>query len=255
MLLVRLALIVVYTIVLGTIGIALCLLIPGGAALTPLARLWSRLVLKTCGVRATATYHPALDPSRPCVYVANHQSQLDIPALALAMPCDFRMVSKRELLPIPIFGWVLWLAGFIFIDRGDRERAIRSLDRAARRVRGGTSIVVFAEGTRSPDGRLLPFKKGGFILALQAGVPIVPVSIRGGHAILPKGRLSIRPGTIEIVFGAPVDTSAYSFETRDALIETIRARISAGLGLTAPSAGAPTRGSTSAAPPGTRPRP
>jgi 1-acyl-sn-glycerol-3-phosphate acyltransferase len=241
---IRLALIALYTIVLGTIGMVLCLLVPGGYALTPVARLWSRLVLLTCGVRWTAAYDPALDPSRPCVYVANHQSQMDIPALALAMPCDFRVVTKRELLWIPIFGWALWLAGFIFVDRGDRERAIRSLERAARRVRRGTSIVVFAEGTRSPDGRLLPFKKGGFVLALQAGVPIVPVSIRGGHAVLPKGSLRLRPGTIEVAFGAPVDTSAYTFETRDALIEAVRARIAAGLGPTSPSSRAPIPGST-----------
>jgi 1-acyl-sn-glycerol-3-phosphate acyltransferase len=201
----------------------------------PLARLWSRLVLVTCGVRYRATYDPRVEPARPCVYVANHQSQLDIPALVLAMPADFRIVAKRELLRIPIFGWALWLAGFVFIDRGDRERAIQSLERAARKVRRGTSLVVFAEGTRSPDGRLLPFKKGGFILALQAGVPIVPVSIRGGHAILPKGSLGLRPGTIDIAFGAPIDTAAYSFETRDALIEAVRGRIAAGLGLTAPS--------------------
>ena len=241
---IRLASIALYTLVLGTIAIILCLLVPGGYALTPVARLWSRLVLLTCGVRWKAVYDPALDPSGPCVYVANHQSQLDIPALALAMPVDFRVVAKRELLWIPIFGWALWLAGFVFVDRGDRERAIRSLDRAARRVQRGTSIVVFAEGTRSPDGRLLPFKKGGFVMALQAGVPIVPVSIRGGHQVLPKGSLRPRRGTIEVAFGAPVDTSAYSFETRDALIEAVRGRLAAGLQATPPASGGPISGST-----------
>lgn len=234
MLAVRLALIACYTVVLGTISITLCTLIPGGSALIPLARLWSWLVLRTCGVRATASYHPDLDPARPCVYMANHQSQFDIPALVLGMPAGFRIVAKRELLHIPIFGWALWLAGFVFIDRRDRERAIRSLERAARRVRRGTSIVVFAEGTRSPDGRLLPFKKGGFILALQAGVPIVPVSIRGGHAVLPKGSLRVRPGTIEVIFGAPIPTSSYTFETRDALVEAVRKQIASGLGTLAP---------------------
>ena len=244
MLPIRLALVAIYTVVLGTIGMVLCLLVPGGYALTPVARLWSRLVLLTCGVRWCAVYDPAIDPARPCVYVANHQSLLDIPALALAMPVDFRVVAKRELLWIPIFGWALWLAGFVFIDRGDRERAIRSLERAARRVRRGTSIVVFAEGTRSPDGRLQPFKKGGFVMALQAGVPIVPVSIRGGHQVLPKGSLLPRRGTIEVAFGAPVDTSDYTFETRDALIEAVRGRLAAGLQPTSPASRAPIPGST-----------
>jgi len=233
---VRLALIAFYTAALGTLAMLLCLVVPGGAALVPIARFWSWLVLKTCGVATKATYHADLDPSRPCVYVANHQSQFDIPALALAMPAGFRMVAKRELLYIPIFGWALWLAGFVFIDRADRERSIDRLTRAAEKVRRGTSIVVFAEGPRSPDGRLLPFKKGGFILALQAGVPIVPVSIRGGHEVLPKGSLRVRRGTIEVIFGAPIQTSTYTFETRDALIQAVRERIATGLGLLAPEA-------------------
>jgi 1-acyl-sn-glycerol-3-phosphate acyltransferase len=227
--LLRLALIVLYTLVFGTITIVLCILVPGGSTLRPLARLWSWLVLRTCRVRSRAIYHPHLDPARPSIYIANHQSQFDIPALALAMKSDFRMVSRRELLYVPIFGWALWFAGFVFIDRTDRAKAIRSLDRTARMIRKGTSVVVFAEGTRSPDGRLLPFKKGGFILALQAGVPVVPVSIRGGHEVLPKGSLRIRPGTIDVVFGDPVPTSSYSLETKDDLIATVRERIAAGL--------------------------
>jgi len=227
--LLRLILVMFYTGSLGILGIVLCLLVPGGSALMPVARLWSWLILKTYRVRSSVVLHPEGSSRRPAVYVANHQSQFDIPALALAMPVDFRMVAKRELLYIPIFGWALWLAGFIFIDRGDRDRAIRSLDRAVRTIHRGTSIVVFAEGTRSPDDRLLPFKKGGFILALQAGVPIVPVSIRGGGQVMPKGSLSVRPGTIEVVFGAPVSTSTYTLATQDALIAAVRDRIATGL--------------------------
>jgi len=221
--------IVLLTATLGTLAILSCLLLPGTSTFIRLARLWSWLILKAVGVRITVSSHPAIDPSRPGIYVANHQSQLDIPALVLAMPIDFRVVAKRELAFIPVFGWALWLAGFVLVDRRDRDSAIRSLDRAARRVRAGTSIVVFAEGTRSPDGRLQAFKKGGFVLALQAGVPIVPVSIRGGHALLPKGSLKVRRGTMEIVFGEPVETSAYTLETKDSLIDLVRRRVAAGL--------------------------
>jgi 1-acyl-sn-glycerol-3-phosphate acyltransferase len=227
--LLRSILVILYTGFLGSLGIVLCLLVPGGSVLMPVARLWSWLILKTYRVRSSVVFHPEVSSRRPAVYVANHQSQFDIPALALAMPVDFRMIAKRELLYIPIFGWALWLAGFIFIDRGDRDRAIRRLDRAVRTIRRGTSVVVFAEGTRSPDDRLLPFKKGGFILALQAGVPIVPVSIRGGGQVMPKGSLSVRPGTIEVVFGAPVSTSTYTLGTKDALIAAVRDRIACGL--------------------------
>lgn len=225
----RTALVVTYTAVLGSLGIVLCLLVPGGAALMPLARLWSRLVLRTYRVRYRASFPPAFDSSCPSVYMANHESLFDIPALVLAMPSDFRMVAKRELLLIPIFGWALWLAGFIFIDRSDREKAIRKLDRTVGLIRRGRSVVVFAEGTRSADGRLLPFKKGGFVLALQAGVPIVPVAIRGGREVLPKGSLRARPGTIEVVFRTPVPTTTYSLHSKEALIAAVRERIVAGL--------------------------
>jgi 1-acyl-sn-glycerol-3-phosphate acyltransferase len=236
--LLRPVLVVLYTAILGSLGIVVCLLVPGGAALMPIARLWSWLLMKTYRVRCHSLRHPDLDSSRPNVYVANHQSQFDIPALVLSMPCDFRIVAKRELLYIPIFGWALWLAGFIFIDRTDRDKAIRRLERSLRTIRRGTSIVVFAEGTRSSDGRLLPFKKGGFVLALKAGVPIVPVSIRGGRDVLPKGSLRVRAGTIDVVFGAPLPTWTYTLETKDDLIAAVRDRIAAGLELS-PAPGGP----------------
>jgi len=236
--LIRTILVVLYTAVLGCLGIVLCLLMPGGSALMPVARFWSWLMLKTYRVRSHAVFDHGFNSAGSYVYVANHQSQFDIPALVVAMPTEFRMVAKRELLYIPIFGWALWLAGFIFIDRADREKAIRSLERAPRTLHRGISIVVFAEGTRSLDGRLLPFKKGGFVMALRAGVPIVPVSIRGGRDVLPKGSLRVRPGTIEVVFGAPIQTSTYTLDTKEALIAMVRDRIAAGL---RPSPAAPGR--------------
>ena len=226
----RIALVVSYTLILGSLAIPLCILVPGGAALMPLARLWSWLVLKTYRVQWSVSFPRAFDRSTSCVFMANHQSLFDIPALVLAMPGDFRVVAKRELLLVPIFGWALWLAGFVFIDRSDRGKAIKRLERTVRLLRRGRSIVVFAEGTRSPDGQLLPFKKGGFILALQAGVPIVPVSIRGGREVMAKGSLRARPGRIDVIFGTPVATSAYSLQTKDLLISAVRDRIASGLG-------------------------
>lgn len=229
------ALVVVYTAILGTLAVLVGILLPGGAAFIPLARLWAWFILRTCGVRFTVVYHPDFDPSRPGLYMANHRSQFDIPVLILAMPSAFRFIAKRELLYIPIFGWALWLAGFVFIDRRDRRKAIRSLQRAVRQMRSGSSIIVFPEGTRSPGDYLLPFKKGGFILALEAGVPIVPVSIRGGHAVLPKGSLRIRPGTMDVIFGRPIDTTLYSSESKEALMETVRGQIERGLQVADPS--------------------
>ncbi|HET8947727.1 MAG TPA: lysophospholipid acyltransferase family protein [Candidatus Polarisedimenticolia bacterium] len=221
--------VVIATLVLGTLAIAACLVVPGGRALMPLARLWSRLVLWAAGVSYEASYDAGIPRDRPAVYASNHQSLFDIPVLVLTMPVDFRMVAKKSLLYVPVFGWALWLAGFLFIDRSNRERAIRTLDQAAGRLRRGTSIVVFAEGTRSPDGTLLPFKRGGFVLAIQAGVPVIPVSLRGGNAILPKGSLHPRPGRMQAVFGAPVDATAYRYETRDDLVSRVRDRIGGAL--------------------------
>ena len=195
----------------------------------PIARLWSWLVMRTCRVRWVASRDPGFDFSRPCVMAANHQSLFDIPALVLSLPGDFRMVAKRSLLHVPIFGWALWLAGFTFIDRSNRERAIRSLERASRGLRRGTSIVIFAEGTRSRDGSLLPFKRGGFVLALQTGVPIIPVTVHGGLDVLRKGSWRIRPGVVHVHLGAPIETREYTYETRNALIARVRSSIEARL--------------------------
>jgi 1-acyl-sn-glycerol-3-phosphate acyltransferase len=223
----RVLLIAAYTLVLGSGAMVASLIRPKGGGFRPFARAWSWLVCRTCGVRTIARWHPRYDPSRAIVYISNHQSLMDIPALILAMPVDVRIIAKRELLFIPVFGWALWLAGFVFVDRSDRTRAIQSMEKAVGRLAAGQSIVVFAEGTRSPDGRLLPLKKGGFILAQQASVPIVPVAIRGGHAVLPKGGFRLRPGRMEVIFDAPIETRSGTPEERDALIVTVRDRIQA----------------------------
>lgn len=217
--------IALYTIVLGSAAMVAVVIPPRGRWFRPLALTWSWLVCRTCGVRVDVMRDPGNDPGRPAVYIANHQSLLDIPALILAMPVDVRIVAKRELVFIPLFGWALWLAGFVFVDRRDRPRAIQSLDRAVDRLRAGQSITIFAEGTRSPDGRLQVFKKGGFILAQQAGVPIVPVAIRGGHGILPKNSLRLRPGRMEVVFAPPVPTDPPPPGGLDALMGLVRDRL------------------------------
>jgi len=224
--------VVLSTTILGSAAILLCLLWPGGALLMPLARLWSRLVLGAAGVRWEAHYDSGVPRDRPAVYAANHQSLFDIPVLVLAMPADFRMVAKRSLLFVPVFGWALWLAGFLFIDRSNRERAIRTLDRAAARLRAGTSIVVFAEGTRSPDGSLLPFKRGGFVLAIQAGVPVVPVSIQGGRSVLAKGSLRMKPGLMTVRFGAPIETRGMTYDMRELLMDRVRRQLEIALDAT-----------------------
>jgi len=219
----RLALIAIVTAILGTLGILSCLVIPSGDGVIVLARLWARLLLGLCRVRVVVQGAEKIRPPGPYVFLSNHQSQFDIPAAVLAIPVQFRILAKKELFHIPIFGWVLRLSGFVGIERSNREKAIRSLDEAARRIRRGRSLLIYAEGTRSPDGSLLPFKKGGFILAIQAGVPVIPLTILGSRKVLPKGSLRIHPGTIRVVVGDPIDPRQYRVEEKEALMKRVRA--------------------------------
>jgi 1-acyl-sn-glycerol-3-phosphate acyltransferase len=219
----RLSAIALLTTVLGTIGILSCVVVPSGNAVIPLARWWARAILGICRVRILVEGASWIRPPGPYLFLSNHQSQFDILAVVVAIPLQFRILAKKELFYIPVFGWVLKLSGFVGIDRGDRDKAIRSLEAAAARLRQGTSLLVYAEGTRSPDGGLLPFKKGGFIMAIQAGVPILPITIHGSRSILPKGSLKIRPGTIRVRVGQPIDPSRFKLEEKEALMREVRA--------------------------------
>lgn len=162
--------------------------------------------------------------------MANHQSGLDIPLLFLTLPLQIRMMAKKELFRIPIFGWALSLGGYIKIHRSDRDKAIASMDAAAERIRHEqVSVVIFPEGTRSPDGALQEFKKGGFMFALQTGLPVLPVTIRATHELAPKKTLAIKPGSVELHIHEVINTSQYSVETREQLMEKTRNAIQAGM--------------------------
>jgi 1-acyl-sn-glycerol-3-phosphate acyltransferase len=194
---------------------------------------WHRQFFAVCGIERRITGWDALpeairEGSQPVIFMGNHQSQLDPPYLLGAIPVHAVYIAKRELKWVPFIGWAAAAAGAIFIDRSNRERAVASLHEAAMKIRGGRNVVIFPEGTRTRTGALLPFKKGGFNLALDAGVPIVPFAIQGGFRILPKGAKRVRPGLYEIRFGAPVDTAA--FPEREALMAQVRARIESLMG-------------------------
>ncbi len=160
---------------------------------------------------------------QPVIFMGNHESQLDPPFLVTAIPIPAVYIAKKEVKLIPMVGWAAMCAGVIFIDRGARERAVKSLHRAAAEIRAGKSVAVFAEGTRTRTGELLPFKKGSFILAMDAGVPIVPFGIHGAYAILRPGAKRIRPGHYTLRFGTPVDPAAA--ESRETLMESVRQQV------------------------------
>jgi 1-acyl-sn-glycerol-3-phosphate acyltransferase len=183
---------------------------------------WARSALRLAGVDVKVHVRAAL-PEGPAIYVSNHESALDVWALFLAIPCNLRFIAKQELFQIPVFGWYLRLARFIAVDRRDHARAVLSLKKAGEIVRAGTSLVVFPEGTRSPDGHVQPFKKGPFVVAMEARVPVVPVAISGAAALNPKGRLEVKSGTIQVALGEPVHPD--DFADKSELLREVRRRI------------------------------
>lgn len=225
---VRYLLIVLYTVVWGVPACVVPLFDRSGEAVIWIGRQWVRWIFWTCGIRVEVEGLENVDPRRPCVFMSNHQSVLDVGALVLTLPSPWRFVAKRELTWIPLFGWAIRLGGHVVIDRGRREKAVASLHRAAARIRGGTNVVIFPEGTRSETGALREFKSGGFHLALEAGVPIQPVTVSGSYRLSPKRSLRVESGRLKVVYGKPVETAGFGLERREALKQAVRDAIAAG---------------------------
>ena len=188
-----------------------------------LARFWANSILWVSRVKVRVSGAERLDPEKSYIYMPNHQSNADIPLLLGRLPVQFRWLAKAELFKIPIFGRAMRGVGYISIDRSNRKSAFESLARAAATIRNGTSVLIFPEGTRSRDGRILPFKKGGFVLSVDSGRPIVPIIIRGTRDIIPKGHFMIRPAPVSMEILEPVETAGYTRKTKDQLLEKIRA--------------------------------
>jgi len=183
--------------------------------------------VRLAGVKVEIVGSEKLDWRRTYIFMCNHLSNLDPPIVIPVMPRRTSVLVKKELFRIPLLGWAMRLANLVPVDRSNREAAISSLRFAGDVLRSGISMTIWPEGTRSPDGRLLPFKKGPFYLAMETGVPIVPITLVGTHEIWPKGEFAIHPGTATVIFHEPIDPAAYS--DQDALIEAVRERIRSGL--------------------------
>lgn len=194
------------------------------------AGLWGRVALRLAGVSIDIQGRENI-PAGAAVFMPNHQSLFDILALFAGLPVQFRFLAKEELFRIPLFGMAMKRCGYIPVNRGDRRQAMASMQEAARRIAAGVSVIIFPEGTRSSTGRLLPFKKGGFQLALQSQMPIVPIAIEGTHAILPKHSRQLTSGHIRIHIFKPVPTAGLKSSDRDALMEQVRAPLAAILGV------------------------
>jgi 1-acyl-sn-glycerol-3-phosphate acyltransferase len=204
---VRLALLGLWTLLLGSPAIVIGLLLPNralkGRLFGSVSRTYSRVTLLLFGITWETRGLDRIDPSAPYVFMSNHVSHIDSPALAVSIPHPMHWVFKKELSKIPVFGWVLLSLGQIMVDRKDASQARGALHDAAMQLAGNNSILIYPEGTRSKDGRLQPFKKGGFFIAVRAGLPIVPVRVSGSHEILPSGSLQVRPGHVVVALFDP----------------------------------------------------
>lgn len=214
--------------VLCTISLLLAPFFGAKRAFFACSRLWVRQQFALTGIECSVEGWEALpesikNGSQPVIFMSNHESLLDPPFLLHAVPIHSVFMAKKEVRYLPGIGWATWMAGFIFVDRSRSDKAAASVKKAASTIKAGLNLTMFPEGTRSRDGRLGEFKKGGFFLAVKAGVPIVPVAVKGTHQVLPPGCLIPQPGKVQARFGQPVYQEHY--KSRESLVTEVRNRV------------------------------
>ncbi len=184
--------------------------------------IWAPGMLWMASVKVEIDGGDEIDWSKPHVFVANHQSSLDVMVSFISLPVPLRFVAKRMFLYLPFFGIYMWAVGMIFIDRARSRKAISSMKAAGKKIRAGASIIAFPEGTRSRDGKIAPFKKGIFMVALESGVPIVPLAMEGSGKVLPPDGIHILGGNVRARIGKPILTTDYGVDRRDDLMRDVR---------------------------------
>lgn len=213
----------ILTLLWAGLGIFVMVVNPTGRLYLWLAhKTWSRQLLWIGGLPLTVRGLENIDKNKSYVVCVNHQSLIDIPVLFAALPIPIRFMAKKSLFYIPIFGWSLWAAGFVPVDRNGGKKARAALRHAAERIRNRRSVTVFPEGTRSPDGKIHDFKAGAFILAIESGSPVLPVVIKGTFESAPKSAICVHPHPVEVVVCSPVSTDNLEFKDRVALQTTVR---------------------------------
>jgi 1-acyl-sn-glycerol-3-phosphate acyltransferase len=220
---------IVYTLMLGLGVIVLRLFSGSSKPPYQIARLWAWLMLKTNGVKIKIEGLEKIQPDRSYVFMSNHLSHLDPLPVIWMRPHPLCFVAKKSLEKIPIFGWGARQIGVIFIDRSDTPQAIARINQTIKELKGGVSAYFFAEGTRGIGGKLQPFKKGGVVLALKAGLPLVPITFLDSHKLFPKKALRIKHGTMRVIVDDPIDTSGCGEKEKDLLLEKVRSAIAENL--------------------------
>ncbi|MGH9627154.1 MAG: lysophospholipid acyltransferase family protein [Bryobacteraceae bacterium] len=227
-------LIIAMTAVLGPLVLAVSLFFdPAGRKQIAIAQVWSRWVLKLAGVKMHAEGLEKIDRRGSYVFVSNHRSLLDTPAIQGHIPVQFRFLAKTSLFRVPLFGIHMKRAGHIAVSRENPRAAMRTMSEAGRTIRErGISVLLFPEGNRSPAG-LRPFKEGAALIAIKAGVPVVPLCVIGTHEVLPKGSFNIRPGKVTMRVGDPIPTAHLKAQDRAWLTQQLHDEVEALLGVTA----------------------
>jgi 1-acyl-sn-glycerol-3-phosphate acyltransferase len=223
------ALVLPYTAVAAAIGLAYAAVTGSDVLLFRLGHAGVRLALYLAGTRIALEGRENLGDARNTVVISNHVSHLDAPVLFEALGTDLRAVVKKEIFSWPFLGPVLRRAGFVAVNRRDRIQSGQALSRAAESLRAGSCFLVFPEGTRSRTGELGAFKKGGFVIGIEAGSRILPVVVQGGRELMPAGGFRIRSGTVRVRILDPLDAKGYSYADRDRLAAEVHARIAAAL--------------------------
>lgn len=189
------------------------------------ARLWGKTALLANRVKVKVEGTEHLNGKGPYIFMSNHQSYYDVFTLLGHLPYQFKWLVKKELFSIPFLGWTMAAVGYISIDRGGSRDTVEAMNEAARKIRDGMSVTIFPEGSRSPDGSIQPFKKGGFTLAIKSKVPIVPIAIDGSGGIMPKEKFTVSSGEIRIRMDRPIETKSYSLKDREVLMKKVRETI------------------------------
>lgn len=212
----------IYTIILGIPTILVSMISKTGIAPYKIGKAWAWLLAKTNGVKIEIIDMHKLAKDKSYVFISNHLSHLDTVAIIKEIPHSIRFVAKKSLSKIPFFGWAARLARMIFIDRSDKNSAMKTINKAINELKNGISVLFFAEGTRSTNGKLGKFKKGAFFFSVKSKLPIVPITIINSNKLLPRGKLGIKKGIIKIVIGDPIETVNYEEKDMDFIIDKVK---------------------------------